>query len=139
LRAAQSIRQDHRQVGVLVFSQYIEIPSAAELIAGAPAGASYLLKDRVADVSDFIDTITTVAQGGTGMRTQPRDPRGRHFCNRSRQSCHAGSPYHCPGWSFTAGGVLRGSRVTLPRVKAGGHIAPCVRPIPPIRRSLMPE
>jgi DNA-binding NarL/FixJ family response regulator len=65
LRAAQSIRQDHPGVGVLVFSQYIETQSAADLLAGAPEGVGYLLKDRVADVSDFIDAITRVAAGGT--------------------------------------------------------------------------
>jgi DNA-binding NarL/FixJ family response regulator len=65
LRAAQSIHQDHPQIGVLVFSQYIETRAAAELFAGSPAGVGYLLKDRVADVSDFIDAITRVAQGGT--------------------------------------------------------------------------
>jgi len=65
LRAAQKIRQDHPQVGVLVFSQYIETRSAVELFASAPAGVGYLLKDRVAEVSDFIDAITTVARGGT--------------------------------------------------------------------------
>jgi DNA-binding NarL/FixJ family response regulator len=65
LRAAKSIRKDHPGVGVLVFSQYIEAKSAAELFAGAPAGVGYLLKDRVADVRDFIDAITRVAHGGT--------------------------------------------------------------------------
>ena len=65
LRAAQSIRQEHPGVGVLVFSQYIETQSAADLLAGAPEGVGYLLKDRVADVSDFIDAITRVAAGGT--------------------------------------------------------------------------
>jgi DNA-binding NarL/FixJ family response regulator len=65
LRAARAIRRDHPQVGVLVFSQYIETRSAGELFAGAPGGVGYLLKDRVADVSDFIDAITRVAQGGT--------------------------------------------------------------------------
>jgi DNA-binding NarL/FixJ family response regulator len=65
LRAALSIHQDHPEVGVLVFSQYIETQSAAELFARAPAGVGYLLKDRVADVSDFIDAITRVAHGGT--------------------------------------------------------------------------
>ena len=39
--------------------------SATELLAAAPAGVGYLLKDRVADVSDFIDAITRVAHGGT--------------------------------------------------------------------------
>ena len=64
LRAAQSIHEDHPQVGVLVFSQYIETRSAAELFAGSPAGVGYLLKDRVAAVSDFLEAIG-VAQGGT--------------------------------------------------------------------------
>jgi DNA-binding NarL/FixJ family response regulator len=65
LRAAQAIRRDHPGVGVLVFSQYIEVQAATELFAAAPAGVGYLLKDRVADVSDFVDAITRVARGGT--------------------------------------------------------------------------
>ena len=65
LRAAQSIRQEHPGVGVLVFSQYIETQSAADLLAGTAEGVGYLLKDRVADVSDFIDALTRVAAGGT--------------------------------------------------------------------------
>jgi DNA-binding NarL/FixJ family response regulator len=65
LRAAQSIHRDHRGVGVLVFSQHIETRSAAELFADEPAGVGYLLKDRVADVSEFIDAISAVAHGGT--------------------------------------------------------------------------
>jgi DNA-binding NarL/FixJ family response regulator len=65
LRAAQAIRRDYPEVGVLVFSQYIETQSATELFAAAPAGVGYLLKDRVADVSDFVDAITRVARGGT--------------------------------------------------------------------------
>jgi len=65
LRAAMTVHQDFPGVGVLVFSQYIEARAATELFASAPAGVGYLLKDRVADVSDFIDAITRVAQGGT--------------------------------------------------------------------------
>jgi DNA-binding NarL/FixJ family response regulator len=65
LRAAKQINQDFPEVGVLVFSQYIEARAAAELFASAPAGAGYLLKDRVADVSDFIDALTRIAHGGT--------------------------------------------------------------------------
>jgi DNA-binding NarL/FixJ family response regulator len=65
LRAAHAIHTEHPQVGVLVFSQYIETQSAAELFAGAPAGVGYLLKDRVADVGDFIEAISRVARGGT--------------------------------------------------------------------------
>ena len=68
LRAAKAIRRQHPGVGVLVFSQYIEAASAAELFAGASGaagGVGYLLKDRVADVSDFVDAIGRVALGGT--------------------------------------------------------------------------
>jgi DNA-binding NarL/FixJ family response regulator len=65
LRAAQAIHEDHPQVGVLVFSQYIETRAAVELFAKSPAGVGYLLKDRVADVSDFNEANSRVAQGGT--------------------------------------------------------------------------
>jgi DNA-binding NarL/FixJ family response regulator len=65
LRAAMAIRRDHPGVGTLVFSQYIEARAAAELLASSPGGVGYLLKDRVADVSDFIEAIGSVARGGT--------------------------------------------------------------------------
>jgi len=65
LRAALSIKHDCPDIGVLVFSQYIETRSAAELLSGAPAGVGYLLKDRVADVREFVDAIGRVAAGGT--------------------------------------------------------------------------
>jgi DNA-binding NarL/FixJ family response regulator len=81
LRAAQSIRREHPGVGVLVFSQYIETQSAADLLAGGAEGVGYLLKDRVADVSDFIDAITRVAAGGTVL-----DPEVvRHLLRASRR------------------------------------------------------
>jgi DNA-binding NarL/FixJ family response regulator len=82
LRAAHSIRRDHPRVGVLVFSQYIEAQSAADLFAGSPEGVGYLLKDRVADVSDFIDAIARVAAGGTVL-----DPEVvRHLLTASRRA-----------------------------------------------------
>jgi len=65
LRAAMTIRRDHPGVGTLVFSQYIEARAAGELLASSPGGVGYLLKDRVADVSDFIEAISSVARGGT--------------------------------------------------------------------------
>jgi DNA-binding NarL/FixJ family response regulator len=68
LRAAIALRRDHPQVGVLVFSQYIETRYAAELLAGSGAGGvGYLLKDRVADVREFIEALTRVAGGGTAL------------------------------------------------------------------------
>ncbi|KUL41317.1 response regulator transcription factor [Actinoplanes awajinensis] len=65
LRAAITIRRDHPATGVLVFSQYVETRYAADLLAGGAQKVGYLLKDRVADVSDFIDALTRVAAGGT--------------------------------------------------------------------------
>jgi DNA-binding NarL/FixJ family response regulator len=65
LQAAHAIKRDHPGVGVLVFSQYIETRSATELLAGARGGVGYLLKDRVADVGEFIEAISQVARGGT--------------------------------------------------------------------------
>jgi DNA-binding NarL/FixJ family response regulator len=70
LRAALEIRHDHPSTGVLVFSQYIETKYTARLLAAAGGGAGgvgYLLKDRVADVADFIDALARVASGGTAL------------------------------------------------------------------------
>jgi DNA-binding NarL/FixJ family response regulator len=65
LRAARAIKHDCPEVGVLVFSQYIETRSAADLLSGAAAGVGYLLKDRVADVGEFVGAIGRVAAGET--------------------------------------------------------------------------
>jgi DNA-binding NarL/FixJ family response regulator len=65
LRAAIALRRDHPGLGVLVFSQYIETRYAAQLLAGRADGIGYLLKDRVAEVRDFIDALTRVAAGET--------------------------------------------------------------------------
>ena len=67
LRAAIALRHDHPEVGVLVFSQYVETRYAAQLLAENPAGVGYLLKDRVADVGDFVDALRRVAAGGTAL------------------------------------------------------------------------
>ncbi|MCO8269843.1 response regulator transcription factor [Actinoplanes sp. TRM 88003] len=67
LRAAIDIRRDHPGVGVLVFSQYVETRYATRLLADQPAGVGYLLKERVADVADFVDALTRVASGGTAL------------------------------------------------------------------------
>jgi DNA-binding NarL/FixJ family response regulator len=67
IRAAVAIRRDHPEVGVLVFSQYIETRYATQLLADGAAGVGYLLKERVADVRDFLDALTRVASGGTAL------------------------------------------------------------------------
>jgi DNA-binding NarL/FixJ family response regulator len=65
LKAAISLRARHPGLGVLVFSQYVETRYAAELLAAGSEGVGYLLKDRVADVSEFVDALTRIAAGGT--------------------------------------------------------------------------
>jgi DNA-binding NarL/FixJ family response regulator len=67
LRAALDLRQAHPGLGILLFSQYVETRYAAELLAGGAAGIGYLLKDRVADVRDFVDALVRVASGGTAL------------------------------------------------------------------------
>src|SRR6266545_4217117 len=67
LRAALDLRRDHPRTGVVVFSQYIETRYAAQLLEGNPAGVGYLLKDRVADVAEFVDALARVAAGGTAL------------------------------------------------------------------------
>jgi DNA-binding NarL/FixJ family response regulator len=71
LRAAVAIRREYPDVGVLVFSQYIETRYAAELLSasqrGGAAGVGYLLKDRVADVGEFVEALRRVAAGGTAL------------------------------------------------------------------------
>jgi DNA-binding NarL/FixJ family response regulator len=67
LRAALELRRTHPGTAVLVLSQYIETRYAAQLLHGSPAGVGYLLKDRVADVTEFTDAVTRVALGGTAL------------------------------------------------------------------------
>ena len=50
---------------VLVLSQYVEERYASELLAGGAPGIGYLLKDRVADVTEFVEAVRQVARGGT--------------------------------------------------------------------------
>jgi DNA-binding NarL/FixJ family response regulator len=67
LVAAVSLRRSHPQIGVLVFSQWVETRYAAELLAGNPEGVGYLLKDRVADIAEFDAAVRRVAAGGTAL------------------------------------------------------------------------
>jgi len=70
LRAAQQIRSELPEVAVLVLSQYIETEYARELLEGGAEGVGYLLKDRVAEVDRFIDSVRRVAEGGSALDPQ---------------------------------------------------------------------
>jgi DNA-binding NarL/FixJ family response regulator len=67
LRMAIELRKQHPGLAILMFSQYIETRYAEELLGDDAAGIGYLLKDRVADVSEFVDALTRVASGGTAL------------------------------------------------------------------------
>jgi DNA-binding NarL/FixJ family response regulator len=67
LRAAIELRRRQPGTGVLVLSQYIETRYAARLLEGDASGVGYLLKDRVADVAEFVDALARVAAGGTAL------------------------------------------------------------------------
>ncbi len=67
LRAAHKIREELPGVGVLMLSQYIEESYALELLADNAEGVGYLLKDRVADIDQFVDAVKRVAAGGSAL------------------------------------------------------------------------
>ena len=87
LRAALAIRARWPAIGILVLSQYVEETYASELLADDPAGLGYLLKDRIADVGEFLGAIDRVGGRGTALdpevvaqllaRTRRRDPLAR--------------------------------------------------------------
>ena len=67
LVAAVEIRAAHPQVAVLVLSQHLEPAYMLELVGDNASGVGYLLKDRVRNVGEFIDSVERVAAGGTAF------------------------------------------------------------------------
>ena len=94
LEAAQQIRAEQPQVGVLVLSQYVEPHHAIQLLQGGASGVGYLLKDRVADVNEVVDAVRRVSAGGSVIdpevvaqlvsRRRTRDPI-QELTDRERQ------------------------------------------------------
>ncbi len=64
LEAAQAIRQELPDTGILMLSAYVEVQHAMELLAGG-GGIGYLLKSRIADVEEFLDALQRIAKGGS--------------------------------------------------------------------------
>ena len=87
VRAAIEIRSKWPSIGILVLSQYVEERYATDLLARETGGLGYLLKDRVADVGDFVEAVRRVGDGGTALdpevvaqllaRSRRRDPIDR--------------------------------------------------------------
>jgi len=67
IRAALVIRRQWPEVAVLVLSQYVEERYAADLLSANTSSVGYLLKDRVADVGEFVAALRRVADGGTAL------------------------------------------------------------------------
>jgi DNA-binding NarL/FixJ family response regulator len=94
LDAAQRIRAEHPEVGVLVLSQYVEPHHAIQLLQDGASGVGYLLKDRVADVNEVVDAVRRIAAGGSVIdpevvsqlvsRRRTRDPI-QELSERERQ------------------------------------------------------
>jgi DNA-binding NarL/FixJ family response regulator len=82
LRAALEIRKRLPDTGVLVLSQYLEEGYALDLVADSAEGTGYLLKDRVADIERFIDSVRRVGEGGSAL-----DPEVvSHLLGRRREN-----------------------------------------------------
>jgi DNA-binding NarL/FixJ family response regulator len=87
LRAAVRIRAEHPDVAILVLSQYVEEQYASELLADDRGGLGYLLKDRIADVTEFQAAVDRVGAGATVLdpevvaqilaRSRRQDPLAR--------------------------------------------------------------
>ena len=93
IRAAHELRRTRPELPVLVLSQYVEERYASEMIAGQGAAFGYLLKDRVADVGEFIESVERIAQGATVLDPEVvaqlltrrgRDDRMRLLTDRER-------------------------------------------------------
>jgi DNA-binding NarL/FixJ family response regulator len=67
LRAAIEARSRVPEMAILVLSQYVEERYASELLAAEGSGIGYLLKERVADVGEFVASVWRVADGGTAF------------------------------------------------------------------------
>jgi DNA-binding NarL/FixJ family response regulator len=81
LRAARTLRERHPDLAVLLLSQYVVARYATELLGGDIRGIGYLLKDRVADIADFLEAVHRVGSGGTVI-----DPEVvRQLLSRSRR------------------------------------------------------
>ncbi|MDX2376452.1 response regulator transcription factor [Microbacterium sp. LRZ72] len=65
IRAALRLRAARPDLAVLVLSQYVEERYASDLLAGRGGALGYLLKDRVADVGEFVETVGRIAGGAT--------------------------------------------------------------------------
>jgi len=94
IRAAARLRAQHPDLPVLVLSQYVEERYASDLISAGGGALGYLLKDRVADVAEFLDSVDRIGAGATVLDPEvvaqllsrrSRDERMQRLTERERQ------------------------------------------------------
>ena len=66
-RAARELRERWPEVGVLLLSQVVEASHALALVSERPEGFGYLLKDRVLEIDDFLESVRRVGRGGSAI------------------------------------------------------------------------
>ncbi|KAA9143924.1 LuxR C-terminal-related transcriptional regulator [Microbacterium lushaniae] len=93
IRAAVRLRAQHPELPVLVLSQYVEERYATDLIGGRGGALGYLLKDRVADVAEFLESVARIGEGATVLDPEvvaqllsrrSRDERMQRLTERER-------------------------------------------------------
>jgi len=93
IRAAVALRSRHHDLPLLVLSQYVEERYASDLIAAQGGALGYLLKDRVADVAEFVVSVEQIAGGATVLDPEvvaqlltrrTRDDRMQRLTDRER-------------------------------------------------------
>ena len=110
IRAAVLIRAQQSGVAILVLSQYVEERYAADLIADGRGGLGYLLKDRVADVTEFLADVERVGSGGTVL--DPEVVAQIVLRSRARDALAALTPREAEVLALMAQGRSNGSIAT---------------------------
>jgi DNA-binding NarL/FixJ family response regulator len=94
VRAAERLRAERPQLGILLLSQVIESRRVLGLFQESPAGFGYLLKDRVLEIDDFLDAVRRVGRGGSAvdpaviarlMGRRPPDSAVHQLSSRERE------------------------------------------------------
>ncbi len=67
LRALETLRASHRDIGVVLLSMYVDAGYAVRALANGRRGVGYLLKDGVTQLGEFVEAVTRVAGGGSAI------------------------------------------------------------------------